>query len=243
MAKQSLYIKAKGVIGRLWKNQPREVLASSQPVAYYLSCNQLPLDRFIRVMIDGDLSALIISGKPTDGQLAEAWANMYIEYLELNKSNDTAYINNIERDISLLADELNRVSDALVFLYSPAITHIDQDVLQSFSKTLSKYGYKIDFSVDSKTYLKQLKVIENRKSSRELEYTRKMAEYNEYMKDKENMTIDRSYFNRMLNRLGKHYNCFIEDSKITVARFVDMIQQYFSDLQQKQQRMEDVKHG
>jgi len=194
-------------------------------------------------MVDGDLSALIISGRPTDGELAEAWANIYIEYLEINKDNESLYIINLERDIVLLKDELDRVEEALKFITSPFISHIEPEVQAKLLKILSDYGYKVDLSLSGDKLAKQMKALDNKRSSKRLELRRKISEYNQYMEDKKDFSIDRSYFNRMLNRMGKHYNCFIEESKITVARFVDMIQQYFQELQAKQQRMEDVKHG
>lgn len=243
MKKTSFYIKATAVIGRLWKNRPREISESSQPAAYYRTCNQLTLDRFIRVLVDGELSALIISGVPEEGALAEAWAGIYYEYLEINKDNESIYIINLERDISLLSDELNRIDDALEFISAPSISMVDPDTLSALQKVLADYGYKIDFTLSGEKHVRQIKVLKNRYSSRRLELTRKVNEYNDYISEKQNMTIDRSYFNRMLNRMGKHFNCYIEESKITVARFVDMIQQYFSELQAKKQRAEDVKHG
>jgi len=58
---------------------------------YFASVHKLPLSRFIDCLIDGDLSSLIIEGKPSEEELAQAWETILDEYQELLGSGDAEF--------------------------------------------------------------------------------------------------------------------------------------------------------
>lgn len=79
----------------------------------YVDC-RLPLDKFIDALIDQDLEGLIISGKPSEEQIREAWGKIYLQYCELSDSGQTAVVEKIKQ-IQLMTARISVCSNIAAF--------------------------------------------------------------------------------------------------------------------------------
>lgn len=101
--------------GALWKRKPQG--DSELPVNIFQNCSSLTMDRFIRCLIDKEYSALIISGKASDEDLLNAWANILGEYHELKGDTIDAIAQlSLIRDINKLRTHLVLVEYCISFL-------------------------------------------------------------------------------------------------------------------------------
>jgi hypothetical protein len=238
MGKMFSYIKRK-MGGLLWKKIKPANSASNQQAEWYRTCSQCPLDKFIRCLVDGDLSALIIRGNPSLPDLAEAWANIYAEYLDLNDDNETAYILLLQRDIALEQLAIIEVSTALNFLATAILDKHEHFFHPSLIDVLRRHD--IDFPFDLKNreeYAQSIEFTLNRINSMQHLLEVKVKELDSYMADKSNNTIDALYFDRTLVRLARFRHCaVIRASEITVKEFVLMLKDFLDYMKVKTQKL------
>jgi hypothetical protein len=211
--------------GRSWFKARRKSSASNPPVELYHQCDQLPLDRFIRCYTEGDLTALVISGAPTPEELQDAWNAICLEYVEINSSPETLHLYFLQREISLLADEIYHVETILYFL-SPVMLPFSMDHKDGLVKILHSFGYKqaIDFTTD---YSPVLEAIQNRLAPKKIKLQTKEKELATFMAGKEGLTLTADHFDSWLIKLWKMQGGNIIRAKdITVKEYVNLIKEY-----------------
>lgn len=202
---------------RTWLNLPHGTQVSS-PSALYHSCSELPLDRFITCIVDNNIRAIIKHGEPAQEDIVEAWANIYAEYIDLNKDNEGAYLRDLQKSIVLLKSELEIIDSIFVSLsmvYSRKLhEHLEKE-----------YEIYVTFTGDTQKDIKTLESARNSLAPMRLELETKEKEYEEYIKSRSNDTITRDYFNRMLRALARFNRVVtIRAKDITVEEFIYMIQ-------------------
>lgn len=209
-----------------WLKQQRKPMASNQPAALFHHCNQLPFSNFLRCLLDGDLSALIISGNPSQGDLAECWANIYYEYVSLSDDPETRYFIFLQRDITLLFNEISTVETSL-YLLSPVMLPFSFDHKEALVKSIKDFGYKItiDFGTD---YSPALEAVQNKLAPKKQKLANKEKEILEYMQSKQGKSVDREYFTKILIRLSKYQGYPVRINDITVSEYVALLKDYIS---------------
>lgn len=239
MRQMFLYIRLM-MAGLLWKKPKRGKLASSQQGEWYHHCGHCPLDRFETCLKTGNLDALIISGTPSFGDLAEAWGNIYAEYLDLNNDNETIYLLQLQKEISLLTDLKVEVETALQFLslaILPGMAYIYRPELVTILKDRD-FDFPFDLN-NPQQYAESLQEVENRLSPIRLQLEMNTKEYRDYISSKGNQTIDANYFDKMLTRVARFRHIpVIRKTEITVKEFVLMIQDYLDFIKSKQKTLE-----
>lgn len=184
----------------------------------YRSCRELPLDRFITCIVDCDLNALVNYGHHTEADIAEAWANIYAEYIDLNADNESRYLSDLQKDISILRAEINIIDSILVCLSI------------CYSKQLHEHlekNYDISVILEPGNYIKNIQSLQSARAylaPMQLELDMKEKEYIEYINSRKDETINRDYFSRMLRALARFNRVVtIRAKDITVEEFVYMI--------------------
>lgn len=187
----------------------------------YRTCDTLPLDRFVRCMCQGDLTALVSSGRPPAADvLSNVWDNIHMEYIELDGSTKTIYLNHLRRDLMLLGSKIDRVLTiirALNILFDKRLVAELKDLGLPF-----RYEY-----ADQERYRKDLMSSINYMAPWKLEYGQLEKELNAMVSENESGgKVDRSYFDRVLARLSKYYGYQVQASKLTVTEYVTMFKEY-----------------
>jgi hypothetical protein len=78
----------------------------------------LPLARYVDALVDDNLAALIICGKPTDEQLAQAWQDIKIQYADVMGDAEGKRLVIIMRELAILNVTLSQIDAILQMLES-----------------------------------------------------------------------------------------------------------------------------
>lgn len=227
-----LYTSMKQGNRNIWRKKQQGKSESNQPGALYHTCSQCPLEIFIRVLVDNNLNALVISGAPRIEDIAEAWACIYAEYIDLNQDNEAIYLMGLQKDIILLKQTILEVENAIYFLsimYDKRLVQILID---------NDFDCVLDPSNQNK-YQQTLKIIENRLCSVRLQMDIKQTEYEEYLKGRASETITADYFNKMLVRISKYMGYHVRASMLTVLEFVNMVKDYLDSRKENKPQLEN----
>lgn len=186
-------------------------------------------------MVHSDLSALIIKGRPKQADLAEAWANIYYQYLDLNFENETMYLLVLNKEIALLETHITQVEGSCALLMG---SYDDRLV-----KILADNGFKQTFpSEEPVKYYHILTSIGGRLAPKRLTLQAKKKEKNDYLKAREKDEITETYFDKWLIRLAKHQGVGILRAKdITTKEFVLLIKDYLEFVSLHNKEIDDAK--
>lgn len=222
--------------GPSWLKQKPGNLASIQPAAWYHTCDQCLLDLFKRCLFQGDLSALIISGNPSIEDLAEAWGNIYAEYLDLNNDNETLYILLLQCEIAKLTNDLVEIDTALRFLSTALLPGMAMAYRPELVDVLKSHEFDYPFNINNREEFQQnIREVDSRLSPLRLRLEMSSKEYADYIASKGDQSIDFNYFDKMLSRIARfRHVSVIRASEITVKEFVLMVQDYLDYYKSKQ---------
>lgn len=166
------------------------------------------MDCFIDCLVDGDLSALVISGEPTKKELADAWEHIFLEYCSLTASVSNNPSLSLLREINDLKAKIIIVNNIVDFLR----LRWDADLI----KILNQLSLSCTLSKDDEQYEKKLNSVLNRSKRW---YTRLEAAKKELEKLREENKAERSYFDETLNAMSSLYKYQVNSQTLTVTRF------------------------
>lgn len=194
---------------------------------YYKSIVELPLSRFIDVMVDDNLYALVITGKPTDEELSAAWEHIRIEYADAIKDYEYRMLCSLEREVTDIDITHNKI---LI-----AIATLEKYYCIQFATALNKL-LRTSFKFDTRfpdEYDNDLKRAHNRSKgiflSLQLKQSALEAMRNKHVgKDKK---PSREYYLGILITLSDYATYPIHDN-ITVFEFCDRIRRLHQHYEQ-----------
>lgn len=177
------------------------------------------LDRFIQIIVEGDLRLLIIEGEPSYEILKETWEYIYVEYTSLINDDNSLEIYKAIRDINMWKMKFQRI-EMFVSLLS-------QKPYPLLIIELKKMGYNYAFNHnDVQSYKADLNAVYNTAktiliqiSNREKDLERLQKQDNQ--NNKKEKPIDQ--FDIMLISLSEYYKYEIQPHHLTVARFAKMM--------------------
>lgn len=122
----------------------------------YQNITELPLNRFIDCVVDGNLSALVISGQPTEIEIITVWEEIKMQYADAMKDGESRSFIILQREAGALD-----ISYQKVLL---AISTLENYYTKYFSDHLNKLlGTKLKFDPPfSEGYYKDLKTAHDR---------------------------------------------------------------------------------
>lgn len=194
--------------------------------SYYKSINDLPLNKFIDCIVDGNLSALIISGFPGEEELTEAWDAILSEYSELVGTQEYRMYVELFREVSLLKITLDQVTIA---------TNILKTVYHPFFETeVNKLlRVKINFNVPDEQREIECKKCLNRSKALKIKLDLKNLQFEAIQKKnnaKVGEKIDRKYFTSILITLSDHAKYRIEET-IKMSEYCERIRRFADHLE------------
>lgn len=201
---------------------------------YYHSIYDLPLNKFIDCMIDGNLSALIVTGFPNPEILKQAWDNILAEYSDVIGSQEHRMIFQLWKEVAIMkvsvdmirimaarGNDINEDKGILRIVYIKAMA----DELNTILGTSCKFNW-----ADQKTYNDELDKCVNRGKALLIQYDMKCLQFAALQKQAEGKTdvkIDRQYFTSILITLSDHAKYRIEES-IKMSEYCERVKR-FSD--------------
>lgn len=211
--KRFSFTKVRLVFMALWKLIARKQ-ATSQPSNLFLHCNQTPLDVFIDVLVNKNMSRLIRFGKATQRELSEAWEQLFTEYCEISGSPQYQHMLNLLRQIGGMKSKILSVQ--------LCITVLNSRYSSKCQKTLKSFGYNFHFDADdSVSYLKDLKAVATKIKSTEFALEQAEKEYKKLI-EKTDEKVTEKQFDEAIIELSKYMGYRVDRKQVTVTEYVYM---------------------
>lgn len=202
--------------GSTWSRKRLSKRESNRQVELYQDLS-LPLDKFIKCLVKGDLPQLIIAGNPTTEELSDAWMRIYNMYLDENSNNEVEYIVQLQKQISILTQHVIEVQGCIVFL--SYMFH------EGLVEILKSNGYKD--KVTEENHVMMAEIINNKLSLKRFTLDGKEKELKDYLEKHKDDEVDEKYFTRTLLRLGKFMGVHLKARELTVLEFVTLSKEYY----------------
>lgn len=179
------------------------------------------LDRWINIMLTGNLIFLVINGEPGPKELLHAWNLITDEYSELIKSDKSDDVFDVYKKIESTKFKLFYIATTLDYLKA----EYDYELAES----LASMGYFfIQDLPDRKDYLGQIFKVETEAKFLIVLLNQYTNEYNILMKDHEDVSIKRTVmdYEKELMILSKHQGYRIRKEQTTVTEYAAIINTY-----------------
>jgi len=216
------------VFRRIWPFTKKDLITNtSEPTSLspkttlsetlYHTISDLPLDRFVTCVCDGDLSALIITGAPTEIELQAAWETIYEQYIDALKDKDQMYILKLTKQINALEFDIKLIQLCIKRL---SVEH-SPEVLSQLKKVISVPG-KFN-PEDAEQYAKDLSVAITRSKSLILDIENKKGELSRITPKNASEKMDRGSFDGLIVKISKYMHFRVDKKQTTVSEFVQMV--------------------
>lgn len=186
-------------------------------VKYYRNINELPLCRFIDCVVDANLYALVISGKPSVPELAAAWNTIWMQYTDAIKESGTNIYTLLKKEVGnleMIYGTLQVMIDALKDYYCEQFASAVNALLRT------SFKFDVRFPDD---YDNDLKRARNRSKGLLISLTLKKAALEKIVeKQDEAEALTREHFQKVLITLSDHARYPVHDS-ITVFEYCERI--------------------
>ena len=195
----------------------KKLLPATPPASYYRTCGELPLLRFIRVMVDRDYSQLVITGQPSDKDLLTAWRQISLEYLIILDLPE------VNRQVELRASM--RVIEAKLLVVDCILTTLAILPDRFFTAQLEQLGFDLIFDpMDPIGYQRSLQSVKERSGVWLIELEQKEIELAELeTKDPEGNAFTDDYFDDILMALSKAQGYHIKAADLTASQFAVLV--------------------
>jgi hypothetical protein len=205
-----------------------EVIKSKQSCLIYSDISKLPLSRFIDCSVDGDISALIIEGEPSQDELQAAWAQILEQYSEAVGDNEQKAMLSLFKEINRLQVNIDQV-----YLLVGAMKSY---YVKLFAKELNKIlNTSLSFDPQNQeAYENALKRCLSRCKAWELQKELKMSQYLALQKKFDGLASkqSREYYSDILIALSNSAGYEISE-EISVYKFCKRLKQLKKSMEAK----------
>jgi hypothetical protein len=203
----------------------KPVLPSESPSAkWYQTIAELPLSEFIKVAVDGNLSALIISGFPTEQQLRKAWEDISSDYADMIGDHEARLYFQLTRDLTVMTITLNQIEHLVKLLSDyryPPMEKMLNDILRT------RFHFTENRKAELKKCLAMSKGISLKKDLKEMQLAGMRTKF-----EKEETAPTREYFQAILITLSDFAKYHISEH-ITTYEFCERIHRLNKALETK----------
>lgn len=180
----------------------------------YKSCDTLPLSRFINILIDGNVSELIIWGWADHRTLRSVWDKLFQEYTEMSQDSTHQHLLTTVKEYTQLINKIEIVQILITSLAKRRHLGIIQ--------ALKKFGFHQPFTPVSME--KDIKSVIAKVKS----WVFRANKLYEELKSTENTKneVKRSDFSDLLAELGHFQGYHIDPRKTTVSEYVAVLNRF-----------------
>lgn len=184
------------------------------------STKTLRLNLFIRCLVNKEFECLIISGQHTVVEIMEAWDDVFFEYCELLKGDDSDYLLSLTKKITLLEIDISYVDGALMILEK----EWDEELAQKLNSMLFKVRQDNSESFE---------MCRGRLKRKLHDLSDLHDEYKKYLSTKEGKAPTEEDFEKLLIVLSKYQGYPINSEEITVYKYIMILNNYISHFKNK----------
>jgi hypothetical protein len=180
----------------------------------------MPLSKFIDCDVDGDLSALVIEGDPTEEEILTAWLSVKTQYADITGNQEYTMYKYACRDVNVLQISLVEVETLVSIMrkvYSPMVA----DRLNKILRSRFKFNHE-----EPEEYINDLEGCITRTGSIKIQIDLKRAVMNAMEgKQGKGEKPTREYYHRILISLSDHAGYDLTD-KISVFDFCERVKRF-----------------
>lgn len=206
-----------------------------QESKWYRNTSELPFNKFIECLVDGNLSALIISGYPTPAEIQGAWLGIAEEYHKATADHEYKVFLKLYKDI----EELKITIDQVV-LYVGVLRQIKSQYFIDELNDILRLKLNLNWE-DPASYHEQLNKCIRRNAGFRTSLQIKEKNFEAIRNKNEGLTnkVDRAYFISMLITLSDHAKYPIHDNIMTaeycerLRRYNKYVEDYYKNQKQK----------
>ena len=185
----------------------------------YHRCCETPLDIFIDVLVNRNLSRLVKSGYFSAKELESAWQKLWFEYCDLSGSPEYRQLFGMIKEAGYLEGKLMVIRLAL---QNMASTHDNGCV-----NLLYNYGYKYPFDKSNpQEFLRDIQRVVDKSKTIELLITQTRGQIDKINQKSKGETVREEWFDNYLVGLSKYMGYRINRKVITISEFVRMRKMY-----------------
>lgn len=180
----------------------------------YKNCDTLPLERFIDILVDGNLKHLVFYGSASLASLQKVWDSIFQEYMDLTKNETHTHLFNTIKEYSILK---NRIAIAETLLHGVAFNS-NADLIKALKSVGLNYKFsKETLESDFKKAVAKIKtwIFRAEKLQKDLK--------NQPETDK---AVSKSDFSDLLVELSAFQGYHLAPDKITVAEYAAVLNRY-----------------
>jgi hypothetical protein len=205
---------------------------------WYRHITELPLNRFIDVIVDDNFAALIITGYPPIEELIQAWGQIKGEYADAIENHEHKMYVSLFKDVSILALNLQTINCLLEMLeqiYVPQfVTAINKILNTSFQ---FEPGDPVKYTATIKNCRMRSKAIKIN-----LDMKQMRMDAMQEKGDEPGAKATRGYFQSILITLSNHVKYPVQDS-ISVYEFCDRMKRYNRECEEIRKQVKQKTHG
>jgi hypothetical protein len=193
---------------------------------YYQSISDTPLKNFIDVAVNNNIYALIISGKPTDTELLNAWSNIYTEYTDNIGNGEHKLYTSVFSEVMYLTAKYKNILVLIEALQNSNKFRIfHTEAYQTLNKLV---GSNFPFSAqDCDANEEYLKKCLNRSKGLKIRLDLQGVKLDSLKEKSTGEPVTKKYFTSILNTLSQFAGFHIDDN-ITVESYCDWVQRFNS---------------
>ena len=210
------FIKKENLISTAKPPQPLPTITPSGK--WYQNITELPLSRFIDVTVDGNVYALVISGKPTLNDLETTWENISTQYSDAMGDSEHQLYLSLYKEIHILTATYKSIFDIVEILRG-----FPHEGLKTELNSLVGTSFKFDYA-DPEKYHNELDRCLKRSKGLKIQLDLKLKSFEAISaKFKDNAgKPTREYFYSVLITL-EDYSKVRLDENITVFQFCERV--------------------
>ena len=181
------------------------------------NCSDLMLDKFVKILIDGEITQLIIEGEPPISELEKTWNEIYSEYNSLIKSKSFAYIFKLQKEIAILKCKILAVKAAIQSL----VYCENNDAIE----VLKECKFKYDKSNKGKS-IDRINSLIKTDETRLVIKEKELENYNKSLANNSTKSTSKSDFESSLITLSKHMGYAIRMNETSVNTYANLLNNY-----------------
>ena len=181
------------------------------------------MKQFISCICDDNLNELIISGQPTAEQLAEAWANIFLEYCDLAELAEVRYKALLRHDTEILKAQIETAKSCIQGIRICIENNIAP--LPGFISALNYAGFEHEYLPE--TIEKDIARVEAELIPMEIRLEGKVIELN-ILSDNSTQSdkVERKYFHTIFLRLNTYFKHEAVNMQSTVQEYCAALRDY-----------------
>jgi hypothetical protein len=186
-------------------------------------CN---INQFIRCAFKNDLTVLIVSGKPSAKQLADAFDNILTEFNDLSGQSTPSEEETLLRQIRMTEA---RVEAMEKFIFADEqLAKLPGCPLDGDFSLYHKYGYNVSFNGNTKDFLKQLEDVKQSENSYRIQLMELKEQYQLLQTQNTNIVSTSSEVNflKQIKNIELFYHYQLDFEKYSVKRLAILISDF-----------------